>query len=335
VQAASPSAATPPPCELSLRSFPFPPPQYSSPSNCHSVEVYPSSPSATIPSTSPLSLFPRSEQPPSSRFRPIAPRPALATSTPASRSPPAPICQSIGPVSANLSSISHSASVQPTLPLHTLPHSAVGSSTVEPSETGPHNRRTHQYFREPATSILSTERPAALTSIPQSRQSTIENQTNPRCIVDQALQLLHDELQQRQLASGAFPPLLSPAQIRASVSRYEEHIKAAAENGVCSSCGKFVPISDIIEVNNNDPLLQPLYSHLDHCAKHRDDWDLCLLYLKSLSQNTLPRFSALNRVNMTLCQNYPSVLEDLTPVKECLIAKCHPLGIIIKLRPGR
>jgi hypothetical protein len=28
------------------------------------------------------------------------------------------------------------------------------------------------------------------------------------------------------------------------------------------------------------------------------------------------------------------VLKDLTPVEESLIAKCHPLGIIIKLRPG-
>jgi hypothetical protein len=35
-----------------------------------------------------------------------------------------------------------------------------------------------------------------------------------------------------------------------------------------------------------------------------------------------------------LCQHYPSVLEDLTPVEECLIAKCHPVGIVLKLRPG-
>ena len=112
-------------------------------------------------------------------------------------------------------------------------------------------------------------------------------------------------------------------QIRASVSRYEEHIESAADNGVCSSCGKFVPILDIVEVNNDNPLLQALHGHLDHCSKRGDDWDVCLSCLKSLSQNTLPRFSALNRVNMTLCQNYPSVLEVLTPVEECFIAKCH------------
>jgi hypothetical protein len=45
-------------------------------------------------------------------------------------------------------------------------------------------------------------------------------------------------------------------------------------------------------------------------------------------------FSAKNLVNVMLCQHYPSVLEDLTPVEECLIAKCHPVGIVLKLRPG-
>jgi len=35
-----------------------------------------------------------------------------------------------------------------------------------------------------------------------------------------------------------------------------------------------------------------------------------------------------------MCQHYPSALEDLTPVEECLIAKCHPVGTILKLRPG-
>ncbi|KAH8743817.1 hypothetical protein F5883DRAFT_354097, partial [Diaporthe sp. PMI_573] len=30
----------------------------------------------------------------------------------------------------------------------------------------------------------------------------------------------------------------------------------------------------------------------------------------------------------------PSALEDLTPAEECLIAKCHPVGTILKLRPG-
>lgn len=34
-----------------------------------------------------------------------------------------------------------------------------------------------------------------------------------------------------------------------------------------------------------------------------------------------------------MCQDYPSALEDLTPVEECLIAKCHPVSTILKLQP--
>ena len=37
---------------------------------------------------------------------------------------------------------------------------------------------------------------------------------------------------------------------------------------------------------------------------------------------------------MTLCQDYPSVLDGLTLTEECVIARCHPLGVIVKLRPG-
>jgi hypothetical protein len=39
-------------------------------------------------------------------------------------------------------------------------------------------------------------------------------------------------------------------------------------------------------------------------------------------------------MNVTLCQDYPSALEGLTTVEECLIARCHPAGAIFKLRPG-
>lgn len=47
-----------------------------------------------------------------------------------------------------------------------------------------------------------------------------------------------------------------------------------------------------------------------------------------------PKFSAKNLVNVTLCQDYLSALADLTLTEECVIARCHPLGVIVKLRPG-
>lgn len=161
-----------------------------------------------------------------------------------------------------------------------------------------------------------------------------DTDTDSVYIIDKALNLLREDLESRHSASATFPPVLTEAQIRASIARYQESIENASKQGVCSSCGRFVPVSEIVEMGDSDPLLEPLAAHLDYCGKHDNEWDICLTCLKSLSQNFVPRFSALNRVNMTMCQNYPSALEGLTPVEECLIARSHPLGIIVKLRPG-
>ncbi|KAH7029969.1 hypothetical protein B0J12DRAFT_768917 [Macrophomina phaseolina] len=93
------------------------------------------------------------------------------------------------------------------------------------------------------------------------------------------------------------------------MARYEDEISAAAQRG-------------------------PLEGALDHCGRHENAWDLCSSCHAALSRQTIPKFSAKNLVNVTLCQHYPSALEDLTLTEECLLAKCHPLGIILKLRPG-
>jgi hypothetical protein len=158
------------------------------------MAVHAASPSATIAPSAQLLLHPHSEQIPSSRIRPIAPRPPITTITPTPHSLPAPICQSLGPVFANLSII-HPISVQPTLPPYASSHCVPGPSNVEPSEDELHGRRTHRYFPEPAPSTLSAVRPSPLNRVPQSRVSTIESQNHSHHIVDQALQLLRDDLE--------------------------------------------------------------------------------------------------------------------------------------------
>jgi hypothetical protein len=35
-----------------------------------------------------------------------------------------------------------------------------------------------------------------------------------------------------------------------------------------------------------------------------------------------------------MCHDYPAVLKDLTLVEECVIARRHPVGSIVKLRSG-
>src|SRR5579871_1886302 len=75
---------------------------------------------------------------------------------------------------------------------------------------------------------------------------------------------------------------------------------------------------------------------LDQCGYNENSctWTFCRMCFTAICQQRVPKFSASNFMNVAMCQDYPSALEDLTPVEECLIAKCHPVGTILKLRPG-
>lgn len=103
---------------------------------------------------------------------------------------------------------------------------------------------------------------------------------------------------------------------------------------MCSSCGRFVLYANIHHIDDDDPLLLPLSGVLDHCGRYERSWTLCSSCHRALGRATIPKFSAKNLVNVTLCQNYPSVLEGLTLTEEYAIARCHPVGLIMKLRPG-
>lgn len=150
----------------------------------------------------------------------------------------------------------------------------------------------------------------------------------------QAMRLIQDEYDKRVAASNLFPPDISSTDIRSSVSSYEDIIASAAKRGLCSSCGIFVPTPQIRHVQHGDRILNILNGALDSCGRHGDVWDICSNCHDDLVHFRVPKFSAENRINVTLCQNYPSELNGLTPVEEALIAKSHPLGMILKLRPG-
>jgi hypothetical protein len=152
--------------------------------------------------------------------------------------------------------------------------------------------------------------------------------------LEQALRFLYDEYNSRVAASDLFPPQISAADVRRSVARYEDEMSTATKRDICASCGKTVPIHHIHEINDDDPILQPLNHVLDNCGWHNNIWDLCSSCHASLTRHTIPKFSAKNLVNVMSCQHYPSSLNDLTAVEECLIARSHPLGVILKLRPG-
>lgn len=320
----------------------FPPPSYNTPPSVHSALVQPGILSAITPSSLPVPPYEipsglhsdLSKQRVSSCPRLIAPRPTLDTIV--STRPCLPTVSGSGDqLPPILSSVAFDSFVESGMFPVSQFHSSPGPSTNELTETDPHGQRSIPYL-PPGSVQPSTpaKRPGPSETLPQPKRHMRDSDTDSVHIINQALKLLRDDFELRQSASAAFPPVLSESQARASVGRYQVHMENASQQGVCSSCGRFVPVSEIVEMENGNPLLEPLAGHLDYCGKHDDEWDVCLTCLKSLSQNTLPKFSALNRVNMTMCQNYPTVLESLTPVEECLIARCHPLGILLKLRPG-
>lgn len=92
--------------------------------------------------------------------------------------------------------------------------------------------------------------------------------------------------------------------------------------------------ADLYHVDDEDPFLLPLNGVLDHCGRHGRSWALCSSCYRALGRGTIPKLSAKNLVNVTLCQDYPSALDGLTLTEEYMITRCHPVGLIVKLRPG-
>ncbi|KAL4888048.1 hypothetical protein BDV59DRAFT_189427 [Aspergillus ambiguus] len=142
------------------------------------------------------------------------------------------------------------------------------------------------------------------------------------------------EFDLRMQASDIFTPEISPSRIRSSIGRYENNMAAVSQETSCCSCGRLVALGDVRRISNNDPLLQPLQGYLDTCGWRDGLWNTCSSCYSALFRRSIPKFSSLNKINVTLCQCYRAILSDLTLPEECLIAKCHPLGVVLKLRPG-
>ncbi|KAH8587824.1 hypothetical protein B0O99DRAFT_640674, partial [Bisporella sp. PMI_857] len=193
---------------------------------------------------------------------------------------------------------------------------------------------------EPLSTIVLDKRrrrhdvnPLTLLSPKIKRQRTTEHDTAPEA-VKLAVCLLEDEFKLREAASEAFPPKIASSHIRTSVSKYEDEMSAASLRSVCCSCGRFVAAPDIYKIDGQADFILPPQRTLDRCGHHENSWDFCAACHGAVSRGNIPKFSASNLVNVTTFQDYPSVLGDLTAVEECLIAKCHPVGTILKLRPG-
>ena len=145
----------------------------------------------------------------------------------------------------------------------------------------------------------------------------------------------------RQKATTLFPPRISDSSVRDCISRFEDHITAgiAATQKICGSCGNFI-VKEALRLPKDDPLLLPFSCgpdsspRLDSCALLENDYQFCRPCFKAIERRCPPKYSALNAVNVSFCQDYPHVLQDLTLTEERLIARSHPVASILKLRPN-
>ena len=153
--------------------------------------------------------------------------------------------------------------------------------------------------------------------------------------VPKAQELLEQEFDRHQLAAERFPPSISPAVIRSAVDSFRQSLEIRAQRDICSSCGIFCVSSDTRRILDRDNCLNRLKeAGLDSCGYRDGCWSFCLSCYRDILSGRIPKFSVCNGVNVTMCDDYPVVLKDLTFVEECVIARRHPIGSILKLRPG-
>jgi len=119
--------------------------------------------------------------------------------------------------------------------------------------------------------------------------------------VEIALGFLRDEYELSRAASETFPPDITSSHIRTSVRKYEEIISAASKRSVCCSCGKFTATTDVYKMDDKDGLILPIQGNLDSCGRDENAWIFCTLCYTALSHNNIPKFSAKNLVNVTMC----------------------------------
>lgn len=153
------------------------------------------------------------------------------------------------------------------------------------------------------------------TEPPTKRRRRAEYAAAPEA-VRLAVGFLEHKFDLREAASEAFPPEIASSHFRTSVGKYEDEMSAASEKPVLCSCGRFVAGPDIYEVNDQADFILPPQRTLDRCGHHDNSWDFCTACHSAVSRGNIPKFSALNLVNVTTCQDYPSALENLTAIEE-------------------
>jgi hypothetical protein len=151
--------------------------------------------------------------------------------------------------------------------------------------------------------------------------------------VSKAQALLADEFNDHRLASQEFPFFISPSGIRSAIDSFRHSLLKQSERS-CSSCKVFCSSSETMTLQDDNSCLDE-FKHvgLDRCGHQDGSWSFCNPCYTDILGDKIPKFSALNLVNVVNCHS-PEALRDLTVVEECVLARRRPIGAILKLRPG-
>ena len=125
------------------------------------------------------------------------------------------------------------------------------------------------------------------------------------------------------------------------MNRYESVIEGACADveTCCASCGEFVSAAASERIDINDSRLHLFKDsedtlRLDGCCLQDAFYRFCQACFSAINTAKVPKFSAMNGANVTMCQYYPPELRDLTLVEESVISRCHPIGTVLKLKPN-
>jgi hypothetical protein len=125
------------------------------------------------------------------------------------------------------------------------------------------------------------------------------------------------------------------------MGRYEQAVQDACADveTSCASCSEFIAKAESKLIHVDDRRLGSIKPsenvvRLDDCSITDGAYQFCKSCFNALNGGKIPKFSALNAVNVTMCQHHPPELEDLTLMEEYAIARSHPIGTILKLKPN-
>ena len=217
------------------------------------------------------------------------------------------------------------------------------SQTVQGHITHPprqqyHSQSVHDHISTPITtrSKISQQTKRSRDPSPQSSRSR-----RRRVEADSPAQSLINNYNKRKAATTRFPPKITPLHIRAAMRRYEQVVQdaCASVETSCASCGEFMAKAGSELISIDDDHLYSMKSlegvvQLDKCSIVDGSYQFCKTCFNDLNRGRIPKFSALNAVNVNMCQHYPPELEDLTLMEEYVIARSHPIGTILKLKPN-